>query len=110
MVGGRFGCTSSSVLVPSSFFFSTPTFTFAKVRNVLRDWILEFELALIDQHHGGDAGDGFGHREQPEDRLIRHRLPGDDILHTDELMIDRLAVLLDQEDRTGDFAACDLLA
>ena len=30
MVGGRFGGTSSSVFVPSSAFFSTPTFTLAK--------------------------------------------------------------------------------
>jgi hypothetical protein len=29
-VGGRVGATSSSVLVPSSAFFSTPTFTLAK--------------------------------------------------------------------------------
>ena len=30
MVSGRFGGTSSSVLLPSSAFFSTPTFTLAK--------------------------------------------------------------------------------
>jgi len=29
----------------------------------------EIELAVLDQHHGGDAGDRLGHRGDPEDRI-----------------------------------------
>ena len=29
----------------------------------------EIELALLDQHHGGDAGNRLGHRGDPEDRI-----------------------------------------
>src|ERR1019366_8418078 len=49
-------------------------------------------------------GDGLGHRKQAEDRLVRDRRLGGDVLHAEGFMIDRFAVLLDQEDRTSDLA------
>ena len=36
---------------------------------ILVDRRCEIELALLDQHHGGDAGDRLGHRGNPEDRI-----------------------------------------
>ena len=75
-----------------------------KLRNVLRDRILERQLALIDQLHRDHAGDGLGHREQTKDRLVRDRCLGDHVLYAESFVIDRLAVLLDQHHRAGDFA------
>ena len=73
------------------------------------DGIVELELALIEQLHRHHGGDRLGHREQAEDGLVRDRRLGDDVLHAEEFVIDRLAVLLDQHDRAGDLAGRDLV-
>ncbi len=78
--------------------------------NVFRNGIFEPELALFDQHHRDHAGDRLGHRKQAEDRVIGHRQPGRDVAHAEEFVIDRLAVLLDQQDRAGNLALRDLVA
>ena len=45
-----------------------------ELRQVLRHRVVEPELAVVHQDHGGDAGHRLGHRRQPEDRVRRHRL------------------------------------
>src|ERR1700682_2248103 len=106
MVGDRFGGTSSSALVPSSFFFSTPTFTFAKEGMY---FAMGSSSASLPSSTNIIAATLFGQREQSKDRLVRHRPLGDDILHAEELMIDRLAMLLDQKDRAGDLTGRHLV-
>ena len=71
--------------------------------------IVELELALLDQRHRDHAGDGLGHREQAKDGLVGDRRLGDDVLHAEGFVIDRLAVLLDQDDGAGDLAGRDLV-
>ena len=77
--------------------------------NVFRDGIVELDLALLDQLHRHDGGDRLGHREQAEDGLVGDRRLGHHVLHAEGFVIDRLAVLLDQDDRAGDLAGRDLV-
>ena len=44
-----------------------------KFRNEFRDGIAEDEVAVLDQHHDADRDDRFGHREDAEDAVMRHR-------------------------------------
>src|SRR4030081_3592382 len=98
MVGGRFGGTSSSVLVPSSFFVSTPTFTFAKEgmyfamgsssaslpssTNIIAATLV---MALVSENSRKIVWSVIGRLET------------------------RLAVLLDQKDRAGDLTGRHLV-
>jgi hypothetical protein len=47
---------------------------------------------------------------QTEDGVIGHRQPGCDIAHAEELVIDRLAMLLDQQNRARNLAVRNLVA
>ena len=44
-----------------------------KFRNEFRNGIAEQEMAVLDQHHDADRDDRLGHREDAEDRVVRHR-------------------------------------
>jgi hypothetical protein len=77
--------------------------------NVFRNGIVELDLAFLEQHHRGHRGDGFGHREQAEDGLVGDRRLAHHILDAEGLVIDRLAVLLDQHDGAGDLAGRNLV-
>src|SRR5215831_8773693 len=70
-----------------------------KLRDVCRYWIIKPELAVLDQHHGSDAGDRLRHRIEPEDGVRAHRELGCDVADAKILLINRRAVLLDQQDR-----------
>ena len=85
-------------------------FCIGKSRNVFRDGIVEGQLAVVDQHHRGNRRDGLRHRIDLENRVRRHRLSGRGIPHAETFEIDRLAVLLDQEDRAGNLAGRDFVA
>jgi hypothetical protein len=78
--------------------------------NVFRDGIGERELAVLDEHHGRDAGDGLRHRIETEYGVRAHRKLGRDIADAEILEIDRLAMLLDQQDCARDFAGRDLVS
>jgi hypothetical protein len=47
--------------------------------------------------------DGLGHREQAEDCLVGNRRLRHHVLYAEGFVIDWLAVLLDQQDRSGNF-------
>ena len=85
-------------------------FCIRKGGNVFRHGIVERQLAVVDQHHRGNRGDGFRHRIDPEDRVRRHRQAGREVADAETLEIDRLAVLLDQQDRAGNLAGRDFVA
>ena len=85
-------------------------FCIGKGRNVFRHGIIEGQLAVVDQHHRGDRGNGFRHRIDLENRVRRHRLAGRRVPHAEALEIDRLAVLLDQQDGAGNLAGGDFVA
>src|SRR5256885_8677471 len=52
---------------------------------IFRDRALQKEVALFVQHHHRHAGDGFGHRADPEHGVRTHRLTGRSEEHTSEL-------------------------
>jgi len=81
-----------------------------KSRDEFRDGIVELQLAILDQHHGGNRGDRLRHRIQAKDRIRVHRQFGRDIADAEIFGINRLAVLLDQEDRAGDLSGRDLVS
>jgi hypothetical protein len=60
-------------------------------RQVLGDRRIEVELPLVDQNHRGHAGDRFGHRCDPENRIRLHwnRLAA--VLKADRLEVGELA-------------------
>ena len=78
--------------------------------NVFRHGIIEGELAVVDQHHRGNRGDGLRHRIDLEDRIRRHRLAGRGVPHAETFEMDQLAMLLDQHDGAGNLAGRDLVA
>ncbi len=69
--------------------------------NVLRDRLVELELALLPQHHGGDRGDRLGHRINAEDRVGLHRPALGQVHHSDRLPIDDFAVAGHRRDGPG---------
>jgi hypothetical protein len=77
--------------------------------NVLRNGIVEVDLAVLDQLHRHHRGDRLGQRRQAEDGLVRDRHLGHHILHAEGFVIDRLAMLLDQDVGAGDLAGRHLV-
>jgi hypothetical protein len=61
----------------------------------------EIELALFDQHHGGDAGDVLRHRGHPEDRIGLQRNLFGTVLESDRLQIGELALTRDRGQGAG---------
>ena len=78
-------------------------------RNEFGYGILQRKLSRIDQHHGSDAGYGFGHRMERENRIRRHREPSCDIAHAEALQIDGTAMLLYQDDGARQFSRGNLV-
>ena len=103
MVTGRSGGTSFRTDVPSAVAELTPTFDVGKPGNEFGHRIGKRELACVDQHHRRDTGDRLCHRMKCENRIRCHRSIGLDSLDAEAFQIDRLAVLLDQYDRPGNF-------
>ena len=46
----------------------------AELRNVLLDGVIQSELAILNQGHGGHTNDWLGHRKDSEDRLAVHQI------------------------------------
>ena len=77
-------------------------------RQILRHGGVEVELAFIDQHHGGDAGDLLGHRSDPKDRIRPHRKFPVVVRKAGGLQISELAAPGDRHDKTGGIALVGL--
>ena len=75
---------------------------------ILVDRGREIELALLDQHHGGDAGDRLGHRGDPEDRIGLQRDGFGTVAKADGSQIGDLAVARDRRNRAREGAGVDL--
>ena len=88
---------------------STATVVFANVGMKSPTGVLEADLAFLDEHQDGDAGDGLGLRRDAEDRVGGHASAGFLVGPADGLLVDRLAVLQDQCDDAGDLAVVDVL-
>src|SRR4030081_2318104 len=69
---------------------------------VFADGIVERDFALIDQHHRGHACDGLGDRMDRKDGVRRHRRSLLDVTLAEAFEINRLAVVLDQNDGAWD--------
>ena len=63
--------------------------------------------AFFDQHHDGDADDGFGHRGDPKHRARGHRLLGLQVHHTLLGVMNDFALARDDRHGTGDVASGD---
>ena len=85
-------------------------FCIRKGVNIFRHGIVEGQLAVVDQHHRGNRGDGLRHRIDLENAIRRHRLAGRGVPHAETFEIDRLAVLLDQQDCAGNLAGRNFIA
>ena len=79
-----------------------------KFRNEFRNGIAEQEMAVLDQHHDADRDDRFGHREDPEDRIVRHRRARRRALPAERLEPADLAAPRHHHGRTGQGALVDL--
>src|ERR1035437_4931340 len=101
---GRFSGTNSKLRSPLSDFFFDADLYVREGGNVFGDGVAQRQLALIDQHHGGDAGDGLGHRKKTKDGVRRDRQLGLHITDAEGLQINWLPVLLNQDDRPGNFS------
>jgi hypothetical protein len=70
-------------------------------RYVHRHAVGQRELALFHQHHGRQGNDGFGHRGDAEDRVVRHRDLRFLVAEAVGLEHHDLAVARDQHDGAG---------
>jgi hypothetical protein len=102
---GRFSGTNSRLRSPLSDCFSAPTLYVREGGNVFGDGVAQRQLALIDQQHRRDAGDGLGHRKKAKDGVWRDRQLGLHITDAEGLQIDWLPVLLNQDDRSRNFSS-----
>ena len=73
-------------------------------RKEFRHRIGELDLAVLDQHHGGDRDERLGHRIDAKDGIQGHRLAFILVLEARGVGIDELALARDQHDRAGEFA------
>jgi hypothetical protein len=79
-----------------------------ELRQILRHGGVEFELAVIDQDHGGDAGDLLRHRADAKDRIRPHRNFLVVVRKADGLQISEFAAAGDRHDKTGGIAVFGL--
>lgn len=71
------------------------------------DGLVESELALFDQHHGGGRSDGFRHRRDAEDRVVLDRAALAERLHPKRVNI-LSTVSCDERDESRYLAALDI--
>ncbi len=79
-----------------------------KFRNEFGDGVAEQEMAVLDQHHDADRDDRLGHREDAEDRVLRHRRGGRRALPAERIEPADLAVPRHHDGRAGDGSLVDL--
>jgi hypothetical protein len=71
----------------------------SQFRQILCRLVVEMQVALLDQLHASGRREGLGHRQQPEDRVGRHRRAGRDIcLAVGALVDDALGRGSDRDD------------
>ena len=80
-----------------------------KLGQELRYRIRQLETALLHEDHRRDRDQRFGHRIDPEDRILRHRRIGRLVAEAEALEVGDLALARDQHDRAGEPALVDLL-
>ena len=79
-----------------------------KLRNELGDGVVEDEVAVLDQHHDANRDDRLGHREDPEQAVMRHRRRGGRALPADGVEPADLAAAGHHHGRAGQGALVDL--
>jgi hypothetical protein len=75
---------------------------------VFRDRIGQLQLAVLDQHHGGDRDQRLGHRIDAEHRIEPHLLAFGLVLEADRVGIDELALAGDHHHGARQHALVDL--
>ena len=75
---------------------------------VPRNGIVELERSLLPQNHGGQAGNGPGHRIEPEDGVLRHRASGFDVRLSQRLHVDQSTASHHGADDAGDMSGVDV--
>ena len=75
---------------------------------ILGDRSRKIELALLDQHHGGDAGHRLAHRGDPEDRIALQRAGLCQVAEAGGAQIGDLAVAGNRCNRAREGAGIDL--
>jgi hypothetical protein len=76
----------------------------------LADRRVERELALFDQLHGGRAGDGLGHRGDPEHAVGRHGIVLGQVAFAERALVDHLFAVCGHGDDAGNFPRVAFLA
>jgi len=72
-----------------------------KARQVADHRRVKAHLTLVDQQRCPEAGEGFRHRCDREDRVLRHRLPGGGVSRPVSLGKHNLAVFDDRDSNAG---------
>ena len=71
------------------------------------DGIVQPQLCLLDEDHGGGGRDGLGHRSDAENGVAPHRRGGREVLPADRLHVN-FVVPAQQRDHAGHLAAIDI--
>ena len=69
---------------------------------VVRDGIVEADVAFLNEHHDGHRRHGFGHRRDAEDRVVGHRHAGRDVLAPERAGVDDAVGIDDERDDARD--------
>src|SRR4029077_20008320 len=80
-----------------------------ELRQVSGDGRVKLDLPILDESHRGSAGDWFGHRRDPENRVMSHGNCSGAILKAYCLQVRELAIPGDCYDTAGQVAGFNVL-
>ena len=69
--------------------------------------VVERELARLDELHGGDGGDGLGHRRDAEDGVYRHRAARAGLGQPEGALINHAGAIAGDDDHAGHLLPLD---
>ncbi len=103
------GDLSFGVLFRKLAVFLDEYFHIGELRNMFRDRPVQIQLALLHQLHSGNAGDRFGHRVNPPNRIPTNRHILSFILLAPLLVVTDFVVFQNHGVTTNDLAGLDTL-
>src|SRR5580658_4934982 len=78
-----------------------------QLANVVSDWLLELQQALLVEHHDRHRGHGLGHRGDAYERVGPHRLAPGDVAQTVFSELYDVAAAADDGDDSGSYTPID---
>ena len=86
---------------------TTPDGLLGELREIPLHGIVQADAALLHKLHGGNRGDGLGHRGKPEQRIELQGASLGNVGHPERALIDDTVAIGGHGDDPGDLLALD---